>query len=100
MPLLYNVNLFRAAGLAPPSGSMSFLEFENLAKALTSPDGSRRALVVPLDSWVTYGWIRANGGDLLKVDASGRPQFSFNSPPVVDTLTYLTRLIDSGVAFG
>ena len=100
MALLYNRAMFEAAGVAPPDGSMSFVDFERLAARLTSPDGSRRALVVPVDTWVTYGWVKANGGELVTVDESGRPRFSLNQAAVVDTLGYLRRLVDSGVAFG
>ncbi|MFP5317177.1 MAG: extracellular solute-binding protein [Acidimicrobiia bacterium] len=100
MTLLYNRSIFDAAGVPPPDPTMSFVDFERLAARLTSPDGSRRALVVPVDTWVTYGWIRANGGELVQVDATGRPQFTLNQPAVVDTVAYLRRLVDSGVAFG
>lgn len=100
MALLYNRSIFEAAGVAPPEPTMSFGDFERLAARLTTPDGSRRALVVPVDTWVTYGWIRANGGELVRVDPSGRPEFTLNQPAVVDTLAYLRRLVDSGLAFG
>jgi multiple sugar transport system substrate-binding protein len=100
MALLYNRALFDQAGVAPPDPAMTFLDFERMAARLTSPDGSRRALVVPIDTWVTYGWIRANGGELVQVDESARPNFSFNHPTVVETLDYLDRLVDTGVAFG
>ncbi|HEX6595812.1 MAG TPA: extracellular solute-binding protein [Acidimicrobiales bacterium] len=100
MALLYNRALFDQAGVAPPDPAMTFLDFERMAAQLTSPDGSRRALVVPIDTWVTYGWIRANGGELVQVDESARPNFSLNHPTVVETLDYLDRLVDTGVAFG
>ncbi|MGH9226409.1 MAG: ABC transporter substrate-binding protein [Acidimicrobiales bacterium] len=100
MAILYNVDLFRAAGVAPPTVSMSFADFERTARALTSPDGSRRGLVVTVDSWVTYGWIKANGGEVVKIGADGKPTFSFNTPAVVDTLGFLGGMVGSGVAFG
>lgn len=100
MALLYNVDQFRAAGLTPPSPSMTFGQFETLAKGLTSADGARRGLVVPVDTWVTFGWITANGGELVRVGGDGKPQFSLDQPAVVDTLGYLQRLVDEGVAFG
>ena len=100
MAILYNVDLFRAAGVAPPDPNMSFRDFERMARALTSADGTRRGLVVTVDSWVTYGWIKANGGELLKIGADGKASFSFNSPAVVDTLAFLGGMVDSGVAFG
>ena len=100
MALLYNVDHFQAAGVAPPSPTMTFRDFEGLARSLTSPDGRRRALVVPVDSWATYGWMKANGGETVRINADGRPQFSIDQPANVDTLAYLRRLIDAGVAFG
>jgi ABC-type glycerol-3-phosphate transport system substrate-binding protein len=100
MALLYNMERFRAAGVDPPQPTMTFGEFERLAQALTSPDGSRRALVVPVDAWVTYGWIKANGGELLEVAGDNRPKFSFDHPAVVDTIAYLDHLVDAGWAFG
>jgi multiple sugar transport system substrate-binding protein len=100
MALIYNRDIFDAAGVPPPDPSMSFLDFERMAARLTSPDGSRRALVVPVDTWVTYGWLRANGGGLVEVDEAGRPTFTLNQPAVVDTLAFLRRLIDTGIAYG
>ena len=100
MALLYNVDRFQAAGVTPPNPSTTFGDFERIAQALTSPDGSRRALVVPVDSWVTYGWIKANGGELMQVGGDDRPQFSLNQPAVVDTIAYLEHLVDAGWAFG
>jgi ABC-type glycerol-3-phosphate transport system substrate-binding protein len=100
MALLYNVDRFRSAGVAPPDPSMTFEDFARMAQALTSPDGSRRALVVPVDSWVTYGWIKANGGELMQVGTDERPQFTLNQPAVVDTMAYLQHLVDAGWAFG
>ncbi len=100
MAILYNVQRFRDAGVNPPTADMTFGDFERLAQSLTSPDGSRRALIVPLDTWVTYGWIKANGGELMRVGPDNRPQFSIDHPAVVETVAYLDRLVDSGLAFG
>ena len=100
MVILYNVDHFRAAGIEPPGPSTTFADFERIAQALTTPDGSRRGLVIPLNTWVTYGWIKANGGELVEVDASGRPRFSFAEPPVVEAVGFLDRLIEAGWAYG
>jgi multiple sugar transport system substrate-binding protein len=100
MALLYNADQLSAAGVSPPSPSMSFGDFAHLAQALTSPDGSRRGLVVPVDSWVTYGWIKANGGELVTIDGAGKPQFSLDEPAVVDAVGYLQQLVDAGWAWG
>jgi ABC-type glycerol-3-phosphate transport system substrate-binding protein len=100
MALLYNVDTFRAAGVDPPNPSMTFGDFERMAQALTTPDKSRRALVVPLDSWVTYGWIKANGGEVMRVGADDRPHVRLQQPAGVDALSYLEHLVDAGWAFG
>lgn len=100
MALLYNVDQFKAAGVSPPNPSMSFGDFENLARALTSADGTHRGLAIPVDSWVSYGWIKANGGETVRVRSDGKPEFGLDTPAVVDTLTYLQHLVDAGVAYG
>ena len=100
MVILYNIDHFRAAGLQPPDANTSFADFEKLAQALTSPDGSRRGLVIPLSTWVTYGWIRANGGELVEIDRTGQPRFSFDRPEVVEAIGFLDRLIEAGWAYG
>jgi len=100
MAILYNADLFRAAGVAPPDPSMSFGDFAGLARALTTPDGSRRGLAVTVDAWVTYGWIKANGGEVVRIGADGKPTFSFDSPAVVDAIGFLDGLVGEGVAFG
>ena len=100
MALLYNVDRFKAAGVAPPSPTMTFADFERMAQALTSPDGTKRALLVPNDSWVTYGWIKADGGELMTVGGDDRPQFTLDQPAVINTVSFLQRLVDEGYAFG
>ncbi|MCA1690937.1 MAG: ABC transporter substrate-binding protein [Actinobacteria bacterium] len=99
MVILYNAAHFRAAGLTPPGPTTSFADLERMAEALTTPDGSRRGLTVPIDNWVTYGWIRANGGELVTVEESGRPRFTFDDPAVVETIAFLDRLVERGLAF-
>ncbi len=100
MALLYNRDTFEAAGVSPPDPSATFGDLERLAARLTSPDGSRRGLVVPVDTWVTYGWIKANGGELVAADGAGRPRVTLDDPAVVETVSYLAGLVTKGVAFG
>jgi multiple sugar transport system substrate-binding protein len=98
--LLYNADLLRQAGVPEPGPTMTFAEFEALAKALTTPDGQRRGFVVPNSTWWTYGWIRANSGETVDVGLDGKPRLSLDSPEVVQTLTFLEGLIEKGYAFG
>lgn len=98
--LLYNVELLRQAGVPEPSPTMTFGEFEAMVKALTSADGRRRGFVIPNNAWWTYGWIKANGGETVQVDGDGKARLSLDAPEVVQTLAFLSGLIEKGYAFG
>ncbi len=97
--LLYNADLLRQAGVAPPGPDMTFAQFEALTRALTTSDGQRRGFVVPNSTWWTYGWIRANGGETVDVGADGAPALALDSPAVVQAVSFLSGLIDKGYAF-
>lgn len=81
--LLYNADQFRAAGVPLPTGPMTFDQVAAAAQALTTPDGSQRAMALGTSTWQTFGWVSANGGEYVDVGADGRPQFLFDSPQVV-----------------
>ena len=100
MVLMYNVDQLRRAGVPEPGPSLTFAEFEALARALTSPDGQRRGFVVPNSTWWTYGWIRANGGEMVEITDDGRAHLSLDAPEVVQALDFLSGLIRKGYAFG
>jgi ABC-type glycerol-3-phosphate transport system substrate-binding protein len=97
--LMYNADQLRAAGATVPAGPMTFEDFRTLARAVTSPDGSRRGIAVPTSSWWTLGWIEANGGETVRVDGDGRPTFTLDAKVVVDAVGYLAALVRQGVAF-
>ena len=97
--LLYNAELLRQAGVAEPRPDMTFPEFEAMAKALTSADGQRRGFVVTNSTWWTYGWIKANGGETVEIAEDGRPSLHLDSPQVVQTVSFLSGLIQKGYAF-
>lgn len=90
---------FEAAGLPEVDQLDSFGRLEEVAGRLTSPDGSRRALAIPTSGWRTFGWIRANGGDLLELTEDGSARFTLDSPKAVEALEFLSSLINRGVAF-
>lgn len=77
----------------------SFPDLTAAAKPLTSPDGARRAIALPNSYWSTYGWIKANGGEVVQVGPDGSPTFTLNSPKVVETVQFLASLVRSGRAF-
>lgn len=97
--LLYDADQFTAAKVAASNTPFTFATFENAARALSSPDGSRRAMAIPTSTWWTYGWIRANGGEVIKVDADGKVRLTLDDPHVVAALDYLSRLVKERLAF-
>ena len=94
--LLYDADAFATAGVAEPQGRITFAQFEEAARALTT--GGRRALAIPSSTWWTYGWIRAGGGDLLRTDG-GAAQVTFDDPGTVAALDFLARLVRDGLAY-
>ncbi|MBW3591086.1 MAG: extracellular solute-binding protein [Actinobacteria bacterium] len=97
--LLLRDRSFEAAGLGEIEELDSFGHLEEVAGRLTSSDGSRRALAIPTSGWRTFGWIRANGGNLLELTEDGNARFTIDSPEVVEALAFLSSLINRGVAF-
>ena len=95
--LLYNADHFREAGLPIPRGPFSFPQLEEVARALTND--SHRALALGTSTWQTFGWISANGGEYVRIEADGRPQFLLDSPPVVGAISFLAGLVEKGLAF-
>lgn len=97
--LLYNADHFREAGVSLPNRPMTFPEFEAIARQVTSPDGSRRAIAFGTSTWRIFGWVAANGGEFLKFAPDGKPQFLLDSPEVMGTVEFLSNLVRQGLAF-
>ncbi|MGH9178790.1 MAG: extracellular solute-binding protein [Acidimicrobiales bacterium] len=95
--LIFNNQLFQAANVAPPTGRMTFDQFESAARALSVEP--RRALAIPTSSWWTYGWIKANGGEVVQVGDDGSVRLTLDAPEVVGALDFLARLVKAGLAF-
>jgi multiple sugar transport system substrate-binding protein len=99
MVLLYNAEQFSDVGIPEPSKPLSFAEFRALAKRLTSEDGARKGIALPSSSWRIYGWIRANGGEVVQVGKDGEPVFTLDDPKVIEAVDFLASMIKEGVAF-
>ncbi len=97
--MVYNADLLRGAGVTAPSGPMTFADFEALARAVTTPDGSRRAIGLGTSIFRTYGWVAADGGNWLKLTPEGEPAFTLDSPETVEALTFIAGLVGKGLAF-
>jgi multiple sugar transport system substrate-binding protein len=97
--LMFNADHFTAANIAPPGDATTFADLERMAAALSRPDGSQRALVFPTSNWWTYGWIRANGGEVVETGPDGEAKVTLDAPKVVEAVRFLAGLIQRGYAF-
>jgi multiple sugar transport system substrate-binding protein len=97
--LFYNAQLFADANVPPPDTWKTFGDLERAALALSTPDGTRRALVLSDSTWRAYGWMTANGGEVVEVGPDGKPHFTIDSAANVEALRFLRGLIDKGLAF-
>ncbi len=96
--LMANPRLLAERNVTLPRGPYTFADFERIAGAVTSGGGGMRGIALPSSTWVAYGWIRANGGEIVEVDGAA-VRFTLDSPQVVEALGFLGRLAREGLAF-
>lgn len=96
--LFYRADVLQDAGLDPPDGPFTFGDLEDYGRRLAAPDGSRRVIAIANSYWAAYGWVRANGGELVSV-VDGRPRFTLDAPEVVEALDFLGRIVREELAF-
>ena len=73
--------------------------FRAAAASLRSETSADRAIAVTASSWAAYGWITANGGQLIdEVREDGTPVFTFDDPATVAAVALLVDLVASGDA--
>jgi ABC-type glycerol-3-phosphate transport system substrate-binding protein len=99
MVLLYNKDHFARATVAPPPDWSTFGDMQRAAAAVTPPNGSRRAVAFPFNTWQVYGWIRANGGEVMEVAENGEVRVTLDAPAVVEAVGFLAGLVRNGHAF-
>lgn len=89
--LMYNRALLRAEGVAPPGPHYTLADWRRDLLKLSDP--ARRVYGVGLTTgaWDTYAFIRANGGDLLKVE-NGRVEATLTDPRTVEAVRFLANL--------
>jgi multiple sugar transport system substrate-binding protein len=96
--LLVNRGALASAGLSPDD-LRTIDGFQAAAGAVTEAGEVDHAMAVSASSWPAYGWIRAHGGELVRVDpTSGVPTFTFDDPATVAALELLTGLVREGQA--
>ncbi len=99
MVLMANADAFTVQGIELDEPPATFADLEALARAVTTPSRSRRGIALPHSNWTTYGWIRANGGEVVEIAADGTPTFTLDHPRVVEALDFLGRLVREDLAF-
>lgn len=97
--VFYNARHFADAKLPSPDTWTSFGDLERAARALSSEDGERRAMVLSDSTWRAYGWISANGGEVVDLQPDGKPRFAIDSAENIETLRFLRGLVEKGLAF-
>jgi multiple sugar transport system substrate-binding protein len=91
LAIVYNKDLFQAAGIDPPSADWTWDDFRTAAQALTDPSKSQWGWAFPTDGtedtvWHYDAMLWEAGGDILNGDNT---QAVFNSPAGVEALTML-----------
>lgn len=91
--LYYRTDLFKQAGLKPPT---NWKQMESQAKQLTQSNGSRYGLILAGSAkgpgvWVLADLIAQNGGEIL--DANGQPRV--DSPEAIEALDFFVRLLNT-----
>ncbi|MGH3666454.1 MAG: sugar ABC transporter substrate-binding protein [Egibacteraceae bacterium] len=99
MVLFANTDALRATAAQLPAGPTTFAEVARVAEAVSTRDGSRRGIALASSSWTTYGWIRANGGEIVHVADDGAVRFSFTDPAVVAAVDFLGKMVRDMDAF-
>lgn len=89
--LIYNTDLFDAAGLAYPDENWSWDDFRAAAKALTDPSRNQYGYAYSVSgqeetTWQFWPHLWQNGGAILSDDGT---EATFNSQAGVDALTFL-----------
>jgi multiple sugar transport system substrate-binding protein len=87
--IIYNTDLFDAAGLDYPTADWTWDDFRAAAKALTDPSRNQFGTAYPIDGgedtvWRFWPHLWQNGGEIL--DEDGKP--AFDSQAGVDALEY------------
>lgn len=96
--LLVNRDALAEADVSPGTLT-SFAALADAADAVTASsagDQRRWGMAVVASSWTTYGFIRANGGEVVEVAGDGEVTFTLDSPKVIEAVAYLAALIRDG----
>jgi multiple sugar transport system substrate-binding protein len=102
LAIVYNEDLFKAAGVDVPTADWTWDDFQAAAKALTNPSKQQFGFAYPIDSsedtvWHYDAMLWEAGGDILNADNT---EAAFNSPAGLEALTTLqTMAVTDGSVF-
>jgi multiple sugar transport system substrate-binding protein len=95
--LMVNGPLLDAAGIT--ADDVATMEgFRTAVDELLEQGGVEHAISVSASSWSAYGWIVANGGELVEFDDDGAPTFRFDDPATIAAVQLLVDLVSQGSA--
>jgi multiple sugar transport system substrate-binding protein len=94
LAIVYNKDLFEAAGVDEPTADWTWDDFRAAAKALTDPSKQQYGFAFPVDGtedtvWHYDAMLWEAGGDILNADNT---EAAFNSPAGVQALTTLQEM--------
>jgi len=93
--ILFNKDLFDAAGVPYPQEDWTWEDFENTAKALTKPDENQFGCYMRLAHPDLTSLIKSAGGSLYSEDMR---TIDFSTEEVVKALSFMTNLVRNGYA--
>ena len=94
LAIVYNKDLFEAAGVDEPTADWTWDDFRAAAKALTDPSKQQYGFAFPVDGtedtvWHYDAMLWEANGDILNADNT---EAAFNSPAGVEALTTLQQM--------
>ncbi|MFI5054998.1 MAG: ABC transporter substrate-binding protein [Actinomycetota bacterium] len=94
LAIVYNKDLFEAAGVDEPTADWTWDDFRTAAKALTDPSKQQYGFAFPVDGtedtvWHYDAMLWEANGDILNADNT---EAAFNSPAGVEALTTLQEM--------
>ncbi|MDX1520042.1 MAG: extracellular solute-binding protein [Anaerolineae bacterium] len=96
--LLYNREHFDQAGLAYPEGEYDLFYLPQAAEILSDPVAGRFGFGLTTDPWYASVWFTGAGGDLITGSPDEGYNLTFNTGRNVETLFFLTQMVDNGIA--
>lgn len=91
LALLYNKDLFDAAGVEYPNGDSTWEDIYAAAEAINSADVSGMSVAPDRNRWM--GFLYGNGGNLFDADGN----VVINSPEAVASLDYYSSFVGNGI---